>query len=528
MARGWVFLLAAGLLAAFGRPAWAGPSPQIRLPDLLAVELPRGVPDLGPNDPPLRDLLASARSDDRKVTADLAGRAGPGPVKVTWTAWDTAGQPVASRSGVIFVLPTGFTPVGTASDENATAGNNAVRIVHDKSGHVHMIWAGSGGSSGRAGPVYRRAAVAGNGTVTLETPPVYVADPGPADWNAYPSLTLAGTAVQLVWQGGGTVRTRSVSSAAGGFALGPVIDTRARSGGRDTGPAIAADARGLHIVTPDGIYAFSGDAGATWKTAAVPLPEGQHVKTASLAVTDTGEIDIAFSSIAREKQKGASTAGGGGWWQLRTIQRTVRGTWENPRDALAGFPGWQAPGPDEDVLADWVRIAKAEGGGLHATWHGTKESRIYGNDAAFYAWRSPFGVWETPVRLVPQDPAHGTRFSFAPSLAVDGRRALALAFYDVYAGEEWIGFDSALAVLHDGWLEGPRIPVTQFVAAAIASGHRERALSTRFPAAAPEVWRADDGHAWLDVLETLGSRFPGAQDHLIVYHRLDVTAALAE
>ena len=54
------------------------------------------------------------------------------------------------------------------------------------------------------------------------------------------------------------------------------------------------------------------------------------------------------------------------------------------------------------------------------------------------------------------------------------------------------------------------------------------ALSTRFPAAAPGVWRAPDGRVWLDVLETLQSRFPGATGSLIVYHRVDVTAALRQ
>jgi hypothetical protein len=503
--------------------AWSQPKPpQIALPDLLAVELPAGMADLGPDDAPLHDLLAGAHSGNLRIDTNLTARLAAGPATVTWTAHDAAGKPLTTRKAVILVLPHGLTPVGTSGDENASGGNNAVRIVHDDSGHIHMIWVDSGGPSGRTGPVYRRAALAASGAVTLETPPIYVADITPGDWNAYPSLALDGASVQLAWQGGGTVHTRRLSPDATGFAMGPVVDTKAKGNGRDIGPAIAADQRGLHIVTPDGLYTFSGNGGTSWTTATIPLPPGHKIKTISLAPNGKGDVDIGFSSVTPQPKDKSI----GGWWQFRTLRRTADGQWIDPVEVLAGKPGWSQPPAGEDALVDWVRLAADGQGGLHAAWHGTAISHKYGNDSSFYAWRDPSGTWHEPVRLIAPDPAGYTRFSFAPSIALDGEKAMALSFYDVYAGTNWIGFDSAAGVLRDGTMAKPGTPISQFVASALAAGKQDNALSTRFPAAAPTLWHAPDGHVWLDMLETLIPSAPGFEGKIIVYHRVDVTSAL--
>ena len=523
--RVWLLLICVALVST----AHSQPKPaDIALPDPLAVELPPGRHDLAPSDPPLRDLLAGAHSGTLKVTADVAAPVGPGPVKVTWTAWDASGKPTGTRSGVVYVLPTGMTPIGSSSDENATGGNNAARIVRDPAGRVHMLWVDSGGPSGRTGPVYRRASVAPDGTVRLDTPAINVADKGPAEWNAYPSLALtpAGDAVQMIWQGGGTVWTRRLSLGSGGPTFGPVSDTGAKSEGRDVGAAIAADARGLHLVTPSAVYGFSADGGRSWQTEPVPVPKGQRVKTISLAPNHNGAVDIGFSSVARDRTSNDENKGAGGWWQFRTIRRTDGGHWLDPTDVLSGIAGWGAPPPNEDALADWVRIAADSHGGLHAAWHGEAASHIYGHDSAYYAWRDVAGVWHPPIQLMSPDPARGLKYSFAPSVAIDDDRALIVVFYDVYAGSTWLGFDSAVALMHLDRMVGHLLPVTQFCQEAAKAGHPELALSSRFPAVAPAVWRAPDGHVWLDVLETLGPHYPGANGHLIVYHRVDVTSLL--
>jgi hypothetical protein len=521
--RAWLLLICVALIS----PAHAQPKPaDIVLPDPLAVELPPGRHDQDPAKPPLSDLLGGAHSGTLKVTADVATPVGPGPIKVTWTAWDASGKPAGTRSGIVFVLPTGMTPVGSSGDENATAGNNAVRIVRDPAGRVHMTWADSGGPSGHIGPMYRRASVAPDGTGRLETPPINVADNGPSEWNAYPSLTLAGDAVQMVWQGGGTVRTRGLSLGSGGPTLGPIYDTGAKSEGRDVGTAIAADTHGLHLVTPSAVYGFSADGVRTWQTDPVPLPKGQRVKTISLAPNDNGALDIAFRSVARDRTSNDENKGSGGWWQLRTIRRTGDGHWLDPTEVLSGIAAWGVPPPNEDALADWVRIAADSHGGLHAAWHGSAASHIYGHDSAYYVWRDVAGVWHSPVQLIPPAPARGVKFSFAPSIAIDDDRALVVVFYDVYVGSTWLGFDSAVTLMRLGRMVGHPLPVTQFLQEAAKAGHPELALSSRFPAVAPAIWRAPDGHVWLDVLETLGPHYPGANGQLIAYQRVDVTSLL--
>ncbi len=234
-------------VAAFVLFFWAsaaaaeGKSAGITLPDILAVELPSGVSQIGPADSPLRELLSAAHSGSSTVTSDLQGKVGPGPIRVKWTAWDgppRLGKVLAQRTARVIILPNGMAPAGVSGDENATAGNSAVHIARDFAGRVHMIWVDSGRPGARTGPVYRRASVDARGVVRFETEPVYVAENTPGDWNAYPALAVSGNTVQLVWQGGGTVRTRRLSFGPSGWTFSPILDTGAKSGGRDTGPLV--------------------------------------------------------------------------------------------------------------------------------------------------------------------------------------------------------------------------------------------------------------------------------------------------
>jgi hypothetical protein len=430
-----------------------------------------------------------------------------------------------AQSAEPIALPPGLTLVGLSADENATAGNNATRIARDGAGHVHMVWVDSGRQGAQTGPVYRRLTVAVDGVVQFDTPPVYVAEKTPGDWNAYPALTVAGDAVHVVWQGGGIARTRRLTLGPSGYTWGPVVDTSAKSEGRDVGPAIQADATGVRIVTPSGQFAMSVDGGQTWKTEAVPLPPGQHMKTASLAADPSGGMILAFSSVVRDPKDGGKDAGSGGYWQLRTIRRTPEGQWTDAQDVLGGFTGWGDPTGANDSLADWVRVGSDSAGGLHLLWHGTGISHIYGNDQAYYAYRAPKGPWHEPISLIHRDDARGVKFSFAPSLTLDGEEAVATVFYDVYDGERWAGFDADLVPFLRGAAHGAPVPLTHFVRASITDKKPAMALSSRFPSASLTPYRAD-GHVWLDELETFIPMGVPDSPKLIVYHRVDVTGML--
>jgi hypothetical protein len=521
----WLCGLGLALLAPAGH-ARAQPAPKIALPELMAVELPAGVSELAPTDPPLRDLLTSATSEQRRITTDLRRNLEAGAAQVTWSAWNGepgSGTPVATHTATVFVLPNGMTQAGVSGDENATAGNNAVHIARDGNGRVHMVWVDSGRAGGRTGPVYRRGVFGDNGVARFETPPIPLAEGAPAEWNAYPGLAANGDTVDVAWQGGGKAWTRRLSLRPSGYVWGPPRDTGARSEGRDVGPSIATDAAGVHIVTPSGGYAFSNDGGQSWKTEPLPVPPGQRVKTASLALDPAGVVTIAFSSVIRDPKNGDKNEGSGGYWQLRIIQRMPDGRWIGASDALAEFPIWGEPLPAQDVLADWARVAVDRARGIHLAWHGTAASHIYGNDQANYTYRASGGEWRQPVPLLRPDAARGIEFSFAPSLTLDGERALATVFYNVDNGEKWEGFDAALVPLWDGKPRGEPLPVSQFIRASIDRKTPEFALSTRFPAAAPAVFQGPDGRTWLDILETLIPMGVPDSPKLIVWHRLDVS-----
>ena len=529
----WLCGLSLALLAspaaAWAQQAQQAQQAQIVLPDLMAVELPAGVTELAPTDPPLRDLLTSATSGQRHITTDLHRNLGVGAARVTWSAWNGepgTGTPAATRAATVFVLPNGMTQVGVSGDENATAGNNAVHIARDGNGRVHMAWVDAGRSGGVTGAVYRRGVIGGDGTARFETPPMPLVIGTPADWNAYPGLAVNGNTVDVVWQGGGKAWTRRLTLDRSGYAWGPPRDTGAKSDGRDIGPSIATDEKRVHIVTPSGVYAFSFDGGQSWRTEPIPIPPGHRLKTASLALDSAGIVTIAFSSMIRDPKDTSKNEGSGGYWQLRIVQRTPDGLWSSASDALAEFPIWGEPFPRQDVLADWARVSVDRARGIHLTWHGTAASHIYGNDQANYAWRPAGGDWRQPVPLFPPDAARGIKFSFAPSLTLDGERALATVFYDVFNGERWAGFDAVLVPLWDGIPSGAPLPISQFVRASIERKTPEFALSARFPAAAPTVFRGPDGRTWVDMLETLIPMGVPDSPKLIVWHRLDVSGAM--
>ncbi len=367
----------------------------ITLPEPLAIELPAGKTELAPDAAPLRDLLEAAKSGDRAVTNDLSHPVGPEPVRVTWIAWSGAprtSKPAATASAVLIVLPPGTMPVGLSGDENATGGNNATKIARNAAGDVvHMVWL-DGGRPGKSSAVmYRRAAVAPNGTVRLDDP-VRVDDAASTAWNAYPALAVVGNTVHVAWQSNGHVWYRRLADDDGAFRWGPIQDVGARSEGADIGPSMSASGDLIHIATPSGIDAVSTDDGTTWRSAKIPIPAGTSVKTISVAVDAAGRAHFAFSDTVRGPDHASTEKASRGYWELRYIRRDADGAWVDAQNILRGRTEWAEPSNDDDVLADWARLLVDDDNNLHVTWHGTAMSRIYGNDSAFYARRAAEGT----------------------------------------------------------------------------------------------------------------------------------------
>ncbi len=511
------------------RPSLSAPAPEIVLPDPLAVELPAGSASLGPDDPAFKALVAAAHSDANaqgiRITAALPrDRVGVGVWRVIWSAWrdDARDRPVARRESFLYVLPHGMTPVGMSGEANALAGNNASHTARDAGGFIHMVWTDSWRPGAHDGAVYRRAQVLPDGTTRFEGGSVGLGEHS-GGWNAMPALAVAGGTVHFAWQADGTVRYRSLTRDGDAWRWSDEVDTKASSPGRDTGPSIAADANAVHILTPGGVYTTSRDGGRTWGTETVPFGTDQVVKTASLALDGEGRPLAAASVKVIDPPKFSEDQGHGGYWTLRLAHRIAAGAWQVIPGPVNGRPEWAPPTqPDQDVLCDWVRVLQDRVGGIHITWHGTAVSRIYGNDRAYYAWRAPDGTWSTPVTLREPDPVRGIGWSYAPSLALDGERALTLFFYGTHVGGQDRGFDSALRSFQDGRPVAPALPVTGFGEASIATGEPETALSAWFPGIAPSLVRGADGKIMADILVSL-SPAAVAAPALIVLVRLDLT-----
>jgi hypothetical protein len=517
----------------------AGPAAgEITLPEPLAVEMPPGATTLAPDASPLRELLQAARSGTFEVTHDLKQAIGIGPHRVTWTAWNgSAGTSAVrlQRTAVLFVLPAGQAPVGVSGSTHATAGNTSTKIVRDAAGRVHMAWldARRGGMPPRV--LYRRATTAPQtGAVTWETAAVRVNDGRSEAHNAFLGIAASAGAVHFVWQAKGSIRYRRLRQQGGAWVFDPIRDTSVRSDGHDVGPSLAAASdEEIHVVSPSGAYGVSKDGGDRWLRGTFPVPAGMRSKAATIAVDSGGHAHVAYTGVVRGPDNPSESRASDGYWELRYARRNPDGKWTDQHNALAGAPAWAAPTDGADVLVDWIRLAIDRSDNLHAVWHGTANTRIYGNDQPFYARRDATGPgawrerWQPPVLLYQTDKARGENFAYAPAVAFDGDTVVAVTFYEVQDAGRTLGFDSLARIVRHGAVSGPPIPLTQSVRGAIASGRKDHALGTWFPSAAPDIFRPAGGQAWLDVLHTLEAAPVTGAPNLIVYQRVDLSAALA-
>jgi len=386
---------------------------------------------------------------------------------------------------------------------------------------VHMVWQDAWRATAPFGPRYRRARVLADGSVHFETEVITLA-PAPADWNAFPTLAASGNTVHFTWQGANTIWYRSLKQDGDTWRWSDVIDTKAASAGRDTGPSIVADKEAVHILALSGNYLTSRDGGAHWTVEKVPFGSGM-LKTVSLALDQDGRPVAAASVIVTDRGEMSDAHGQGGYWTIRLARRTASGIWEPVPGPIDLRPEWAAPpGLDEDVLSDWVCVQVDRTGAWHLAWHGTAATRIYAHDHAYYAWRGPDGVWRPPVPLREPDPAHAAGWSYAPALTLDGDRVVTLVFQDMILASHSAGMDAELGLFRDGTSRAAPLPVARFAHDALMHGEPDAALSAIFPAPARELTRSDDGRVSIDILmalQPLAARAPVP----IVFRRLDLT-----
>jgi hypothetical protein len=342
-------------------------------------------------------------------------------------------------------------------------------------------------------------------------------------------------AVHVAWAAGDGVRYRRLVRSAGAWAFEPTRHTRLMGPGEDWGPSLAARTDDeIHLMTPSGRYGLSRDAGRTWASDPIPIPQGLHMKGPAMAVDPEGNAHFTFTGKVRSSQNWKYGQRNASYWQLRYVRRAAAGGWVDAQDMLAGYPEWRdAPGTPDDVLADFSDIFIDRDGHVHVAWHGSAVTRAYGYDETFYVRRQrtapgTWGPWETPQSLSPHDAATADYFSYAPSLAFDGRSGtvLAVLFYDTVpnAGAR---FDAALRPLRDGRIAGPRVLLTRSARDPIGAGRPADAWSTWFPCPARQVYRDAEGRAWLDVVLTVVTSVDYKQPHHIVYLRREVTSVVA-
>lgn len=506
---------------------------EIRLPEPLAIELPPGAKQLAPNAAPLRDLLAAATAGSLALAHDVSQPLEAGLHRVTWTAWDGtpgAGTPRLSKTATLFVLPNGLAPVGLSGSDHAVAGNTSAKIVRDAAGRVHMAWLDAGRGGQPPAVLYRRASTDASGGVIWETAPLRLNDARSEAQNAFVAVAASAGAVHVAWQANGSIRYRRLRRSGDGWTMDPIRDTSVRSEGHDVGPAIdAASDDEIHVVSPQGGYGVSKDGGARWLRGAMPIIPGIASKAASVALDRHGNAHVAYTGIVRGPITPSESRASDGYWELRYLRRSPDGAWTDAQNVLAGVKGWEAPADGSDVLADWIRIAVDPSGNLHAAWHGTANTRIYGNDEPFYIRREAAGPgawqpgWQAPLSIYKTDRAKGERFAYAPSLSFDGETAVGVTFYEVRDRGRTVGFDSLARVIRRGAIDGAPIPLTRLVATAVAAGRPEQALGTWFPATAPRIHRDPNGRAWLDVLHAFEPDGSAAAPILIAYQRIDLT-----
>ncbi len=488
-------------------PSWSA-TPDILLPEPFAVELPAGTTRLGAGDVPIRQLLKRIQAGGDRVSIDLPReQVGPGAWRVTLSAWPDAagGRPAARREAVLVVVPHGMTPVAN------TGYGSMPHIARDADGFVHMVWTDAWRAGAREGAMYRRGIVLPDGTVRFDTD---ILDLGQnrGNWTAMPTLAAVGHSVHFAWQADATIRYRSLSFADGNWRWSGEIDTKAPALSRELGPAIAADADTVSILSADGHYLGSRDGGRSWTVETVPFGNADRLGVVSLASGRGGRPLAAASAL---------TSGPAGVrWTLRLARRIGVGAWQALPGPIDERP--ECMGPPADTFCNAFRVLEDPTGTLHAVFLGTPAA---GSDLpiqAWYAWLPPDGEWRAPVPLLAPDKLHGLGRANSTDLLLDHDAVVLLAGFELHAGWRYRGDDAQLELFRDGAMRTPPLPVASFIRNAMTESEPAAALSASALNLAPTLLHTPDGRVWADVLMILNPTAVAAPG-VVVWQRLDVT-----
>ena len=529
----WPWLLIVLILAGAAAPLKITKD-EIVLPEILAIELPSTkMTAIGPTEAPLLQLLQLGTAGAVKITHDRVSPLSVGGTLITWTAW--TGEPAeknvrATKSAYVYVLPHGQTPIGVSSNDHATAGNQAAKVVRDSSGKVHAAWLDAGRPGRGSRVLYRRGVQdSATGTVTWETESISVSESRFESSGSYVAIAASNNAIHFVWTPEDSTRYRRLVLSDGDWKFEPIRNTRASGHSYENSGNIAV--RGdneIHLITPSGAYAISKNGGLAWKVEQVPPVSGMRLKNPALAVDSAGNAHVAFTGLVRSAPDWSSSKPNHGYWELRYVRRDAAGAWVDAQNVLAAFSQWSDSTSNWDILADWPAIAVDKKNNIHLVWHGTVNTHIFGNDEAFYAYRpatadGKWSNWNQPQSLHPMNRAKGEYHSFAPSLAVSdtGDLAVAVVFYDTTDGERLLDYDAR--IIRNGTLDATPVLLSRLARDTAAGGNQKEALSSWFPVAGPILFRHPNGGLWLDVLTTVAVPEHHKSPHLIVYQGIELT-----
>ena len=293
------------------------------------------------------------------------------------------------------------------------------------------------------------------------------------------------------------------------------VDTKAEAVSREQGPAIAADADAVSILSSDGNCLTSRDGGRSWTTETVPFGEHTHLGTVSLTSERSGGLLAAASALVSDP--------GGVRWTLRLARRVGAGAWQALPGPIDGRPECTAQnGPQADVVCDAFRVLEDAAGTMHAVFLGTAAGGSGLPVQAYYTSRLSGGDWRVPVAQLSPDPLHGLDRSTATDLLLDHDAAVLLAGFELHAGWRYRGDDAQLELIRDGAKRASPLPVSSFIRDAMSDSEPAAALSASAVSLAPTLLHTPDGRSWADVLMILnpsGVAAPG----VVVWQHLDVT-----